>query len=240
MERVAAAAREMAADLDLLEAGLGAEPPDIVQAVTAREAEAFMVGKIGRSLRHAARREVGRRRADDAPCGGEFARDRGRVVGPADAQRHIEPVLPEFEAGVGQHQMNRQRRMPCCEFGQQRGDPAPAQFHRRPDLEKTAGGGAARRDLGLGVAQIRQDAAAMLVIERALVGQPEAPRAALGESHAKARLQRRQPAADRRRRGAQRERAGGDAAGLHDGPEKLDIADAIRQFRLPCFRSAET
>ena len=79
----------------------------------------------------------------------------------------------------------------------------------------------------------------MLVIERALVGQTETPRAAIGQPHAQARFQRLDAAADSRRRGAQRLRAGGDAARLHDSAKKLDVAEAVRQGRLPCFRWQE-
>ena len=85
------------------------------------------------------------------------------------------------------------------ELRQQRRDPAPAKLHRRADLQKPSGGRAARRDLSLRVAQARKDALAMLVIERALVGQAEAPRAAIGQPHTEPRLERRQPAADRGR-----------------------------------------
>jgi len=56
----------------------------------------------------------------------------------------------------------------------------------------------------------------MLVIKRALIGQTETPRAAIGEPDTEPRFQRLDAAADRRRRGAERVRAGGDAARLHD------------------------
>ena len=115
------------------------------------------------------------------------------------------------------------------EFRQQRRDPPPAKLHRRADPQKTAGCRAARRNLGFGVAQFGEDAAAMFVIERPLVGQAETPRAAVGQPHPEPRLQRRKPAADRRRRRAQRERAGGNAARVDDCAKQLDVADAVSQ-----------
>jgi hypothetical protein len=54
----------------------------------------------------------------------------------------------------------------------------------------------------------------MLVIECALVGQAEAPGAALSQSYAKTRFQRRKSAADLRRRSAERQGAGRNAARL--------------------------
>ena len=79
----------------------------------------------------------------------------------------------------------------------------------------------------------------MFAIERALVGQAETPRAAFGKPHTKTPLQRRQAAADGGRRRAQRDSAGGNAARFYDGAKKLDVADAVPQDLLPCFRWAE-
>ena len=79
----------------------------------------------------------------------------------------------------------------------------------------------------------------MLVIERALVGQTETPRVAIRQPHAEARFQRLDAAADRGRRRAKGHSAGGDAACLHDRAKKLDVAEAVRQGRLPCFRRQE-
>ena len=79
----------------------------------------------------------------------------------------------------------------------------------------------------------------MLVIECALVGQTETPRVAIGQPYAEARLQRLDAAADRGRRRAKRHRAGRDAARFHDSAKKFDVAEAVRQGRLPCFRRQE-
>jgi hypothetical protein len=80
----------------------------------------------------------------------------------------------------------------------------------------------------------------MLVIERPLVGQTETPRATISQPHAQARFQRLDTAADSGRRGPQRLCAGGDAARLRDSAKKLDVAKAVRQHDLPCFRWKET
>jgi hypothetical protein len=135
--------------------------------------------------------------------------------------------------------MHFQVRVPRGEFGQQGPDPAPAKFHWRADPQKASGCRAPRRHLGFGVSQSLEEAPAVFVIERALVGKAETPRAAIGKPHAKTRFQRRKTAADRGRRRAQRDSAGGNSPRLHDGAKKLDVADAVSQGPLPCFRQQE-
>ena len=66
----------------------------------------------------------------------------------------------------------------------------------------------------------------MLVVERSLVSQTEAPRAAFGEAHPESRFQRRKPPADRGRGRTQGHRAGGNAARLDDGAKQFNVADA--------------
>jgi xanthine dehydrogenase YagS FAD-binding subunit len=50
--------------------------------------------------------------------GCDLARDHRVILGSADAQGDIEPVLSDFESGVGKRQMHFERRMERREFGQ--------------------------------------------------------------------------------------------------------------------------
>ena len=68
--------------------------------------QAFMARETDRSLRRAARRQIRRRGAEGAPCGGDPACDNGRVVELIDPQRDVEPRRPALEACVGERKMN--------------------------------------------------------------------------------------------------------------------------------------
>jgi hypothetical protein len=202
MQDVAPAAGKLAADLDVLRAALGAEPLAIEQAVAPREAQAFMSREIGGFRRRPARREIRWSGAADALLGRDLARNHSGIIGSTDAKGDVEPVLSDFEPGVGQRQMHFERRMQRGEFGQQRSDPTPTELHRRANPQDASGCRPSRRHLGFGVPQVFKDVPAMLVIERALVGQTETSRAAISQPHAQARFQRLDAAADGRRRGA--------------------------------------
>ena len=80
----------------------------------------------------------------------------------------------------------------------------------------------------------------MLVKQQAFVRGTKTPRAALGQLYAQACFKRRQAAADRGWGRAQDQGRGGDAAGLDDGTEKLDIADSIHHDHPLYFRFPET
>ena len=58
VKNVAAAAGKVTGDLDLLHAALSPEPPAVVQAVAAGEAQTFMAREISGSRRYPARREI--------------------------------------------------------------------------------------------------------------------------------------------------------------------------------------
>jgi Zinc-binding dehydrogenase len=133
--------RKLAADLDLLDAVLGAEPPAVEQAVAPREAQAIMARKISGSRRYPARRKVRRSGADDSLRGRDLARDHGRIIRSADPKGDVESVRSDFEPRIGKRQMDfeRERRMERREFGQEGSDPAPAQLHRRADPQEASG-----------------------------------------------------------------------------------------------------
>src|SRR5580693_8109180 len=75
----------------------------------------------------------------------------------------------------------------------------------------------------------------MFVIERALVGQTKAPSVTVCQADTEAGFEGRKPAADRGRRRAHRRGGGGNAAGLDNRAEKLDVADTVRHGCLPMF-----
>ncbi|MEH2521494.1 alkylation response protein AidB-like acyl-CoA dehydrogenase [Bradyrhizobium sp. AZCC 1610] len=85
-----------------------------------------MMRAIARRLRHAARREIGGRRADNHPQIRKLAHDQLRIVQAAAANDEMDVFLDHVDGAVDQQKIDRQRRIAAQEFREQGRDHKPA------------------------------------------------------------------------------------------------------------------
>ncbi|KAG0925522.1 hypothetical protein G6F32_013531 [Rhizopus arrhizus] len=173
--------------------------------------------------RHAVRLQVGGRGADQPPVGRDLAGDQAGVGQVTETHRDVERVLHEVGGAVGQLQLQRNLRIFRGEFRDGRRDIAAAEAQRRVDLQQTARARLAAGDQLVQIFDFAQDAAGAFQVDLAFGREAQAPRAAVEQAHAQARLDLGQPLADRGRRDIQFPRSRRHAAGAREFNDELQL-----------------
>ena len=192
-------------------------------------AQAGMVGELGRLLRHAMAREVGRRGHQQKAERPEPARHQPRIDQFAAADRHVHALGDHVDQPVVEVEVELDLRIAGLEVRQHRQQEAVAdgrQAHAQP---------AAR--LGDGVLHHRarivelvEDAAAALVEHRAFLREPHLARGAVEQPQAQLLLEPRHVLADRRGGDAEQPPRLGEAQQVGRPHEGFEAAETVHRL----------
>ena len=185
------------------------------------EGHAIMAGEIGRMLRPAARREIGRARADDPADRPDAQRDQAAVRHLADPHRQVDMIFGEADVAVVEHQPDVDLGIGLDEFDDHRQHMQPAEHQRRGDDQlalRRAYSPAAARSASPTSSRMRR---AGRDVVAAGIGQLEAAAGAVDQPRAEMRLELGDPAADGRQRNLQPARRRRQAARFDHGEQHL-------------------
>ena len=174
-------------------------------------------------------RQVGGRGHHHAPHLPDLMRDERGIVEPADAHAQIYALFQQIHLAVRQHQAAAHLVVLPDKAIQRRRHVHLAEQHRRRDRQLAGEfpGVFAQRRFGL--FQGRQHMAAAIQVAQALIGERDAPRAAVEQPHAQVGFQRRQRAHHCRQGRAQYLRGGGQAALFRDAYECRHAFQLVHQ-----------
>jgi hypothetical protein len=138
----------------------------------------------------------------------------------AHAHAHVETLLDDVDRPVEQRQLGADRGVLREERRHDGGDVAPAEQYRGRYRQPALRFRLPRRERGLGVANRRQDRAAFVEIQRAVVGQVNPARGPVEQAHAELAFQRGEGTHDGGQRRCQRFGGAGQTAAFHDAHER--------------------
>ncbi|MNK89308.1 hypothetical protein D3C87_1093150 [compost metagenome] len=186
--------------------------------------DAFVVFEVVEGLRNAGPFQV--IRAGDHHQGGIFQRsgDQAGIRDGSHANRHVVAFADEIDVAITDVRLDLHRRIARPKFGQQRQDSMMRVGGRNTDAQGTGRHLLLAHHLALGLDQLRQGQAALLVIAAATVGQLHAAGGARKQTHAQAFLHARHRTAHGRGGDTRHQRRGSKTAGLGGQAKQLDAA----------------
>ena len=187
-------------------------------------------------LRRAVNFEVARRRHTQAAVVGHAHAHQRRVRHVTDPHRTVKALPGQVDHPVAQVQRHGDVGMQFTEPGDQRRHMATTKTGRRGDAQMTAGLDAARRDAGLGIAQVSQQALAVLKKSTAFVRERNAPRGAHEQLHAQPIFKRVQTPAHHGRCHALGLGCGRQAAARHHRHKGFELFEFVHARLCPLAR----